>query len=711
MPKAPSSQHRLSRLFPLVLVSLACPAQNGTDPGSVTVAVDPGSATVPQGGSTVVTATATSAGGFSGAVTFTVTGAPAGVTATVSNATTSGATTTATVTIEAAASTAPGSYTVTVRAQAEGLAEGTATFALTVTALPDYTLSLSSAALSIPQGASGTCTVTISRTNFADAVTLSLAGAPAGVTGAFAPAAPTGGTSTLTVTVAGSVTPGTYNLTVNGAGTPGNRSAALTLTVTTAPDYSLSLSSTALSVAQGASGTSEVTIARTNFSGAVTLSLGGAPAGVTGAFAPAAPTGTSSTLTVSVAGSVTPGSYDLTVDGAGAPGNRSTPLSLAVTGGGGGAGVTVSFAGCDDLERAGWLAYQDGSGPWTTVTGTADVYTFTVASATGAVAFVTGIGEEPGVQVRYMTQAELTAGTVRFCELPVTRRLFTGNQTGLTSSEYAYVSLGGGSATPLLGSVPIQISGVKDGTHDLVGFRTNPYAPGTAERGLLRRDVAVNGNGTVGTVDFAGSESFAPATATITIGGLAGGETLVHNTFYQVGATCEDAILLAGVITGTSFTAYGIPGSQQRATDYHRMLIRAHSDATGSPAETRTVTESFMTMAARTVTVGAGMPNPTVSSLGGPYLRLQAVYTLPADYQMETAFSYDIVSLSASYAYLGGTSVTLAMPDFSGLAGWDNSWVTGASTANWSVSAVGGTGGAVCAENARVVTARRRGTY
>src|SRR5439155_467404 len=67
-----------------------------------------------------------------------------------------------------------------------------------------------------------------------------------------------------------------------------------------------------------------------------TLSLGNAPAGVTGSFDPAGPTGTSSTLTVSVAAAVAPGVYNLTVDGTATPGNRSTPLTLTVNSSGGG---------------------------------------------------------------------------------------------------------------------------------------------------------------------------------------------------------------------------------------------------------------------------------------------------------------------------------------------------------------------------------------
>src|SRR3989454_11137247 len=167
----------------------------------------------------------------------------------------------------------------------------------------DYALSLAPTALAIVQGATGTTTVTITRTNFSGAVTLSLGGAPTGVTGSFSPSAPTGTTSALTVSVGAAVAPGVYNLTVTGTGRPGNRSTPLTITVSAAPaDYALSLAPGALRMIGGGTGFETVTITRTNFTGAVTLSLGNAPAGVTGSFAPAGPTRARPTLPGRVAG-------------------------------------------------------------------------------------------------------------------------------------------------------------------------------------------------------------------------------------------------------------------------------------------------------------------------------------------------------------------------------------------------------------------------
>src|SRR2546430_16086385 len=48
--------------------------------------------------------------------------------------------------------------------------------------------------------------------------------------------------STVTLSVGAAVAPGVYNLTVDGTATAGNRSTPLTLTVSAAPDYTLSLS-------------------------------------------------------------------------------------------------------------------------------------------------------------------------------------------------------------------------------------------------------------------------------------------------------------------------------------------------------------------------------------------------------------------------------------------------------------------------------------
>src|SRR5207249_2852625 len=309
-----------NRSTPLTLTVSAAP--------DYTLSLSPATLTIAQGatGPTTVTITRTN---FTGAVTLSLGSAPAGVTGSFDPGTPTGTSSTLTVSVGPAVAT--GVYNLTVNGNGSPGNRSTPP-TLPVSGAPDFTLSLTPAELTVDPGATGTATVTITRTNFTGAVTLSLGNAPSGVTGSFNPAAPTGTNSTLTVGVGAAVAPGVYNLTVGGTGSPGNRSTPLTLTVSPAPSYTLSLAPTAVSIGQGATGTTTGTITRTNFTAAVTLSLGNAPSGVTGSFNPAAPTGTSSTLTVSVGAAVAPGVYNLTVDGTGTPGNRSTPLTLTVSG-------------------------------------------------------------------------------------------------------------------------------------------------------------------------------------------------------------------------------------------------------------------------------------------------------------------------------------------------------------------------------------------
>src|SRR2546428_267771 len=99
-----------------------------------------------------------------------------------------------------------------------------------------------------------------------------------------------------------------------------------------APDYTLSLAPAALTIVQGATGPTTVTSTRSNFTGVVTLSLGGAPAGLTGSVNPSAPSGTSAPLTGSGRAAAAPGVYTPTAAGTATAGNHSTPLTPTLPG-------------------------------------------------------------------------------------------------------------------------------------------------------------------------------------------------------------------------------------------------------------------------------------------------------------------------------------------------------------------------------------------
>ncbi|HEY0555903.1 MAG TPA: Ig-like domain-containing protein, partial [Thermoanaerobaculia bacterium] len=116
----------------------------------------------------------------------------------------------------------------------------TAAIADGTTPNPDFAMSASPTSVSIAPGnfSSSTITTTISGA-FANAVALSATGQPTGVTVGFSPTSipvPGSGSSTMTITVGSSVTPGTYAITVTGTGGISNHTTTVNLTVSTTAD-------------------------------------------------------------------------------------------------------------------------------------------------------------------------------------------------------------------------------------------------------------------------------------------------------------------------------------------------------------------------------------------------------------------------------------------------------------------------------------------
>jgi hypothetical protein len=667
-----------------------CSSDADTTSGSIAISVSPASATIQQGASTIVTGTLTRTD-FTGSVTVTVEGAPTGASG---SASISG--NTATITVTTASTTPTGVYALTIRAKGSGLAtDATATFSLTVAAATasSYTLTLGSPTLSVVQGAPGNSTITIDRTSFTDNIALSVDNLPTGVTAAFVPNPAPAGTSALTLTVGSTVATGTYNLVVRGTAaglTDVTAPLALTITAAAGGGFTILATPAALSVAQGATNTTGgVKATRTGgFSGAITYSLTGVPAGVTAAFAT---TGVADSMQVSVSatGAVTPGTYQGVIHGVSGAIDHTTPLSITVTGAGG-SGVRLDYSACVPGAKPAWIAYQDGTGAWTRVTGVADVYTFNINSPKGALAVVTPSDAGFSTIVYYFSQAEFVANTGG-CAAAVTSKTVNGSVTGLAANDAARMSLAGSTAfVPANGT--FSLSTVLDGTFDLVGYRRNSVTPGVGDRGLLRRDQNIAANGTLAVADFTGGESFAAATANLTVTGAGAGDQIFNSMSYLTGAACTSASLYSGTsTTATTFPMFGIPTASQRATDFHSLLLTDVGTGTSS----RTVIVNFHTMADRTVAFGAAI-TPTVTNVTGAlaYKRLQAALTLSTDYP-SASFSYvdtpgNQVSIIQSAGYLAGNSaVTLALPDFTGAAGLTTTWFPAAAAAvNYAFSAI-----------------------
>jgi hypothetical protein len=187
-----------------------------------------------------------------------------------------------------------------------------------------FTLTANPSSLTIVQGRQGTSTITITPVNgFSGSVTLAASGLPKGVTASFNPD-PTTSTSTLTLTASARAKKGKATVTITGTSGSLSATTTLTLTVDGLGSFKLTASPSTLTVAQGSSGTSTITIVPAGgFDQEVTLSASGMPSGVTASFS-TNPTTSTSTLTLTASGSTPTGQSAITITG------RSGSLSSTV---------------------------------------------------------------------------------------------------------------------------------------------------------------------------------------------------------------------------------------------------------------------------------------------------------------------------------------------------------------------------------------------
>ncbi len=198
--------------------------------------------------------------------------------------------------------------------------------------IPDFSLAASPSSVTINAGSQASTTITVTSVNgFNSPVTLTTT-TPAGwATPSPITVTPTA-TAPLTIAVPSSAAAGTYQVTVTG--TSGSTSKALTLTVqVTKGDFSLSANPTTLSIRQGYSGTTRITVKAINgYTGSPTLSATGQPAGMTCTFNPATvKAGSTATMTITVARTTPQGTYTITITGTDATSGLVHTTSVKVT--------------------------------------------------------------------------------------------------------------------------------------------------------------------------------------------------------------------------------------------------------------------------------------------------------------------------------------------------------------------------------------------
>ncbi len=687
----------------------ATPTTPPVQPGTLTLSAPTPAVSINVAGTSAITLTIARGGSFTGTVSLSLSGLPAGVTGSFAPGSLDASSTSTVLTLNAATTATVGTTAISIAASGAGVSTQTTTVQLSVVQ-PTISLSLSAPTLSVTTGQTGTTTVGITRSaGFSGAVTLVLESAPTGVIGSFASSPTSGATSVLTLTVGATVVAGTYNMTVRGsAAGVQDKTAAVVLNVAASGPVGFTVSvdpvEFELPAGRGWSNSGFVTIARVSgFTGPVSVTVQGLgfPA-IIGATPSSIASNAVSTNTLAfVTDGTAPGVYGGTVK-VSAPGfaDQTTPIRLRVSLPSSGA-ITWKFCRADRVPR--YFAVRDGNGAWTHVVpngpaspSDADpsTFSFNLSQATASVAMI-NLGEHTSTSpliegfnwtVHYLTTQEMVALAAQECVSSpnVTTRTASGTVTGYQSFDAIVATAGRlgqanvGSTGPLTTSLSMR--NLPNGPFDLLVSRTaftsisNPIVV----RGIvLRRGLAPAPGGTVAGIDFASGEATPPATATLTFGNSNGENFFAAQTFLTTNGLIG-LFSSTGSYANSARTWQGVPTAKLIAGDLHQVV------ATTANAATRRQIITFSNeVTTKTLNFGPVLSVPAVTAsttTGGGFLR--AVGSLAPDYVSRIAMYYReaipdprTMTITASRGSLGGTSAyDVSIPDPSAAIGWTNAY-------------------------------------
>jgi len=212
----------------LVLNAVATP--------NFTIAATPSSRTVTAGAGTTYTATVAAVNGFTGVVTFSVSGLPSGANGSFSPTSVAGSGS-STLSVSTNSSTPAGTSTLTITGTSGGLVHSaTVTLVVNAAATPNFTISATPSSQTVTAGSGTSYTTSVSAVNgFTGTVTFSVSGLPSGASGSFSPTTVAGsGSSTLSVSTNSTTPAGTFTLTITGTSGSLVHSATVSLVVNAA---------------------------------------------------------------------------------------------------------------------------------------------------------------------------------------------------------------------------------------------------------------------------------------------------------------------------------------------------------------------------------------------------------------------------------------------------------------------------------------------
>jgi len=457
-------------------------------------------------------------------------------------------------------------------------------------------------------------------------------------------------------------------------------------TSTSQAELKLSVSPASANLAQGQAGTVQVSASRLNGeTGAITLSLGGAPAGLTGS-GTIASGATAATFTVQVGAAVAAGTYALTVQGSDGTLTRSTTFNLVVT------AAKAAVWVFDPTATVTFFAYQDGTGAWTPVPGSFGVFAFNLAQAKGGVAYAitnAALGASE-VVLYYGTAAELASQNLK--TVTGDGLTVTGTFSGLGGTDKVDLYLGmegydqeKGAGT---GAGTWTMAGMNKGVHDLLAMRSD--TTGAPQSLIIHRGLALTAAGDQGAaakVNF-DSEGYALTPGVFSVTGLNLGAGGILKGWQSLETDNGAMNLAMATMTGTtSMPVYAVAPGGLLASDRYTFLYQTGLDNGNGVIDSgnnRTVWTMKQAGTSLAVAAPADMaPTTATVTTNAPYTRIRTQWAFDSLYNQ--SFSAQYTQGATKLWYLGVTAaygpVDLTFPDFTGLAGWQNAWGLGAGTA------------------------------
>ena len=619
-------------------------------------------------------------GTFSGNVTLSVSGLPAGATASLSpNPATSGIGAVV-LSIAATVQTVPGSYAVLITGSASGHQNRTLTVELEVVTPAGATVSLNPVASSVSAGALVQSNISLTRVGglLGDLV-LTAENLPVGVTASFAPGVVSGNTSTVTFATSVGATTGIHQISVRATGVGGiSVVAPFTLTITASQGFSVELAATSTSIAVGGTGTLAASVKRTGgFTGAVNLSVSGLAAGIAATVSPTAVTGASASLNINVAPNAAAGTYtgSLNANAIGFSGSSAT-FTIIVTAV---AANTIRWEFCDPARLPLFFAFRDGeTGPWTNVAQTGRAFEFTINRSVGSVAYVNTFGPGFLTTVRLLTKDELIATAALECTLFLgSGKTVSGVVSSLSQTKNAIVSLGGATGLPTLANPAFTLADVPKGSPDLVAARfalDQTRVTSAVDKIVLRRGLNLASGSMLAPIDFDGPEAFSPAIANVAVANVGSDQLAVQSAFNIFGANM--GVIAPGVFgSANTREVYGVPPARLLADDKHLLTVTGLDGSGG----VRTVTAIFHEIANQSIALAARLEAPTITISKNTVLRPRARGNFQADYQTQYGFGYTsatrnvVISTTRSYFASFG-QYDLEVPDLTSVPGYNSSW-------------------------------------